>query len=54
MESKHLNKVAQITLMFGVMKNIARALGEPLGDFISGTLNLSCTIGMLITLAFSF
>ena len=40
------NKVAQITLLFWVMKIIATTLGETLGDFFSMTLDL----GYLITL----
>lgn len=47
-----LNKVAQITLLFWLMKIIATTLGETLGDFISQTLGLGYTVGILITLIF--
>jgi len=38
-EAKLLNKVAEITLVFWLMKIVATTLGETLGDFISITLN---------------
>jgi uncharacterized membrane-anchored protein len=47
-----INKVAQITLLFWLMKIVATTLGETLGDFISMTLNLGYTIGIGITLLF--
>ncbi|APQ19285.1 COG4705 family protein [Maribacter hydrothermalis] len=47
-----LNKVAQITLLFWLMKIVATTLGETLGDFIAQTLGLGYTVGILITLAF--
>lgn len=47
-----LNKVAQITLLFWLMKIIATTLGETLGDFIAQTLDLGYTVGILITLLF--
>lgn len=46
------NKVAQITLVFWLMKIVATTLGETLGDFISMTLHLGYATGMGITLAF--
>ena len=49
---KTLNKVAEITLLFWLMKIIATTLGETLGDFLAQTLGLGYTIGILITLAF--
>jgi len=52
MTSNELNKVAKITLIFWFMKIVATTLGETLGDFISMTLNLGYTIGILITLSF--
>ena len=52
MTSNELNKVAKITLIFWLMKIVATTLGETLGDFISMTLNLGYTIGILITLLF--
>jgi len=48
------NKVARITLIFWLLKIVATTLGETLGDFISMTLNLGYTVGILITLAFFF
>lgn len=47
-----LNKVAQITLIFWLMKVVATTLGETLGDFLSMTLNLGYLTGILITMAF--
>ncbi|RYZ21989.1 MAG: hypothetical protein EOO10_22035 [Chitinophagaceae bacterium] len=54
MTVKQQNKVAEITLIFWLMKIVATTLGETLGDFISMTLNLGYTIGIAITLAFFF
>lgn len=48
---KQLNKVAEITLLFWLMKIVATTLGETLGDFISMTLNLGYLVGIAITLA---
>jgi len=48
----NLNKVAQITLIFWIMKIIATTLGETLGDFISMTLNLGYLTGIVVTLLF--
>ncbi|MGM5470845.1 COG4705 family protein [Flavobacteriaceae bacterium LMO-SS05] len=47
-----LNKVAQITLIFWLMKIVATTLGETLGDYLSMTLNLGYLTGIIITLAF--
>jgi uncharacterized membrane-anchored protein len=47
-----LNKVAQITLAFWLLKVIATTLGETLGDFLSMTLNLGYITALLLTLAF--
>ncbi|MCB0444148.1 MAG: hypothetical protein KDC68_00550 [Gelidibacter sp.] len=44
------NKVAQITLLFWLMKIIATTLGETLGDYISMTLGLGYLTGLSITL----
>lgn len=49
---KTLNKVAEITLIFWLMKIIATTLGETLGDFLSMTLNLGYAIGIVITAVF--
>lgn len=46
-----LNKVAEVTLLFWVMKIIATTLGETAGDFISMTLGLGYTTGLAITSA---
>ncbi len=43
-----MNKVAKITLIFWLMKIVATTLG----DFISMTLNLGYTVGIVITLVF--
>ena len=47
-----LNKVAEITLIFWLMKIIATTLGETLGDFISMTLNFGYFSGIIITMVF--
>jgi len=47
-----LNKVAEITLLFWIMKIVAPTLGETLGDFLSMTLNLGYLVGIGITLVF--
>lgn len=47
---KSLNKVAEITLIFWLMKIIATTLGETLGDYLSITLNLGYLTGIIITL----
>src|SRR6476469_3572595 len=52
MQTKRANKTARITLIFWLMKIVATTLGETLGDFISMTLNLGYTVGILITLVF--
>jgi uncharacterized membrane-anchored protein len=49
MVTKTINKVAEITLLFWLMKIVATTLGETLGDFISMTLNLGYSTGILIT-----
>jgi Uncharacterized membrane-anchored protein conserved in bacteria len=48
---KH-NKVAEIILIFWLLKIVATTLGETLGDFISMSLNLGYTVGILVTFAF--
>ncbi|MEO8516690.1 MAG: hypothetical protein ABI426_08100 [Flavobacterium sp.] len=47
-----VNKVAQITLLFWLMKIVGTTLGETLGDYISMTLNLGYTVGIAITFFF--
>ena len=49
---KEINKVAQITLIFWLMKIVATTLGETLGDFLSMTLNLGYSTALIITLVF--
>ncbi|MCB0496643.1 MAG: hypothetical protein KDC79_10955 [Cyclobacteriaceae bacterium] len=46
------NKVAEITLLFWLMKIIATTLGETFGDYLSMTLNLGYLTGIAITLLF--
>ncbi|MEZ4811259.1 MAG: hypothetical protein R2819_12940 [Allomuricauda sp.] len=46
------NKVAEITILFWLMKIVATTLGETLGDFIAQTLGLGYMTGIVITLAF--
>lgn len=54
MNKEKLNKVAEITLVFWLMKIVATTLGETLGDFISMTLDLGYAVGIGITFAFFF
>ncbi|MFA5296865.1 MAG: hypothetical protein WC389_01505 [Lutibacter sp.] len=49
---ERLNKVAEITLIFWLMKIVATTLGETLGDYLSMTLNLGYLAGVIITLIF--
>jgi len=46
---RQTNKVAQITLLFWMMKIIATTLGETFGDYISMTLDLGYAISLGIT-----
>jgi uncharacterized membrane-anchored protein len=49
-EMKHtINKVAEVTILFWILKIIATTLGETLGDFIAQTLNLGYVVGLGIT-----
>ncbi|HSD63443.1 MAG TPA: hypothetical protein VLB50_06575 [Ignavibacteriaceae bacterium] len=52
MEKENLNKVAEITLLFWLMKVIATTLGETFGDFLSMTLNLGYLTGITVTFIF--
>ena len=52
METKTINKIAEITILFWLMKIVATTLGETLGDFIAQTLNLGYSTGIAITLVF--
>lgn len=54
MKDSKINKVAQITLLFWLMKIVATTLGETLGDYISMTLNLGYGVGIGITSIFLF
>ncbi|SDY02127.1 COG4705 family protein [Flavobacterium degerlachei] len=47
-----LNKVAEVSLLFWLMKIVATTLGETLGDYIAQTLNLGYTIGLIVTTVF--
>jgi uncharacterized membrane-anchored protein len=44
-----VNKVAEVTLYFWIMKVIATTLGETAGDFVSMTLGLGYVTGLAIT-----
>ncbi len=44
-----LNKIAEVTVLFWVLKIIATTLGETTGDFIAQTLNLGYVAGLGIT-----
>ena len=43
------NKVAEITILFWIIKIVATTLGETLGDYISMTLELGYFVGIMIT-----
>jgi uncharacterized membrane-anchored protein len=47
-----INKVAEVSLLFWLMKIVATTLGETLGDYIAQTLKLGYSIGLIITLVF--
>lgn len=47
-----LNKVAEITIVFWLMKIVATTLGETFGDYLAMTLNLGYFTGIVITLIF--
>jgi uncharacterized membrane-anchored protein len=49
---RHMNKVAEITVYFWVMKILATTLGETSGDFLSMTLGLGYILGLMITTIF--
>lgn len=51
-EVNSANKVAEITLLFWLMKIVATTLGETLGDYLSMTLNLGYLTGIMITAGF--
>lgn len=53
-KDEKINKVADITLLFWLMKIVATTLGETLGDFISMTLHLGYAAGIAITAALFF
>jgi uncharacterized membrane-anchored protein len=44
-----INKIAEITILFWIMKIIATTLGETLGDYLSMTLNLGYDVSLAIT-----
>lgn len=45
----NINKVAEVTLLFWMMKIIATTLGETLGDLLAQTLKLGYVVGIGIT-----
>lgn len=47
-----MNKVAEISLIFWLMKIVATTLGETLGDFLSMTLHLGYTVSLVYTFVF--
>ena len=49
---KNLNKVAEITLYFWIMKILATTLGETLGDLLSMTLKMGYIVSLIITSVF--
>lgn len=49
LSSESMNKIAEVTVAFWIMKIIATTLGETTGDFIAQTLNLGYVAGLGIT-----
>jgi uncharacterized membrane-anchored protein len=49
LEQPRLNKIAEITLYFWILKILATTLGETAGDFLSMTLQLGYLEGLAIT-----
>jgi len=49
---KNMNKVAQITLYFWIMKILATTLGETTGDLLSMTCSLGYCTGIFVTMGF--
>ncbi|EIA10529.1 membrane protein [Flavobacterium frigoris] len=47
-----INKVAEVGLLFWLMKIVATTLGETLGDYIAQTLHLGYTVGLIVTTIF--
>ena len=47
-----LNKIAEVTVFFWILKIIATTLGEMSGDLLSQTLNLGYVVGLGITVSF--
>src|ERR1039457_6499199 len=50
--TEKLNKVAQITIYFWILKILATTLGETSGDLLSMTWNLGYITSLMITLCF--
>lgn len=50
-ETEVINRVAQVTVAFWIMKILATTLGETAGDFVSMTLNLGYYVGFATTFA---
>jgi uncharacterized membrane-anchored protein len=50
--SEKLNKVAQITIYFWILKILATTLGETSGDMLSMTWNLGYVTSLMITMCF--
>jgi uncharacterized membrane-anchored protein len=48
-ESRTVNKIAEITLTFWIAKVIATTLGETAGDFLAQTLGLGYVLGFVVT-----
>jgi len=46
---RQINKIAEITIFFWVLKILATTLGETVGDMLAQTLNMGYTIGLLVT-----
>lgn len=54
LDDKTLNKVAQVSIYFWIMKICATTLGETAGDLMSMTMNVGYAVSSLILLAFFF
>lgn len=50
-QSETISKVAQVTVLFWIMKILATTLGETAGDYISMTLGAGYYVGLAVTFA---
>ncbi|HBF09477.1 MAG TPA: hypothetical protein DDW29_14585, partial [Gammaproteobacteria bacterium] len=49
MEKLTVNKIAEVSVVFWVLKILATTLGETTGDMLAHTLNLGYAVGLIVT-----